>query len=430
MNSFFLTRKGLLLPVIFLFSILFSCKKDGALSPDFDNGNLSILFTDTFSIKSTVVKDDSSQTDLIPFQLLGVYHDPIFGVKSSSIYTNVGLSGSTIFPQNYTIDSLVLALAYADFYGNPTSSITINVYELSDPLGNTTSHFSNTFSPIKNTLLGAATYIPGASDSTLRVVLTDPTLLSNIQGMTSYLDNTTLNSVLKGLYIVSSDTAGGSPSITQGSGAITTFDLNSSLSKVTVYYKEPAPGDTITFTEDFIINNDVKSYARFINDYTGTDVGKHLNNDPTKNINRIYVSDMEGTRTRIEIPNIKNLANEGSVSINKAEIIFTLENGTDASPDDVLEALTLSAIDSEGNAFDLIDASEGPDHFGGIYNATSKTISFNITRYIQNVINGNITDYGMYLTPNPAIVVPERAVFNSENSPTSKIKLEITYSKL
>jgi len=418
-----LTRKVFLLSTIFLASIFLSCKKDGKLSPDFDNGNLSIMFTDTFSIESTIIEDVPSQTDLIPFQLLGVYNDPIFGVRSSSIYTNVGVSGETNFGTIFTIDSLVLSLKVAQYYGNSASSFTVNTFELATPLSSSTSFFSNTYSAVQNTLLGSSVFTPSALDSTLRITITDQDLIDKIELDTLYFDNTAFNANFKGLYIVSSDTAGATPAITQGNGGFALFDFSSVKSNVTIHYND-------SLTEALILNNDVKTYARFINDYSGTDIEKHLDTIATRNINRIYVSDMEGVRTKIEVPYIKNLADEGNVAINKALIVFTVETGTDASPNEILQALTLSRIDLAGNVFDLADASEGTEHFDGVYNSTSKSISFNITRHLQQIINGTITDYGMYLTPNAAVVIPNRVVFNSENSPSFKTKLEITYSKL
>ncbi|MDG1477813.1 MAG: DUF4270 family protein [Vicingaceae bacterium] len=431
MNLTFLLQKGFLLSALFLISVLFSCKKDGKISPDFDNGNLSIIYTDTFSIQSTVEKDDPSQTDLIPFQLLGVYNDPVFGVRSSSIYTNVGLTGATDFGDSLTVDSLVLSLTVSQSYGDASSSITANVFELSSPLSSSTSHFSNTYSSVKNVLLGSRSFTPSTMvDSELRIVITDTSLLGPIQRDSFYVDNNEFYTKLSGLHIVTSDTAGGSPVINTNSGAFALFNFSSSASKLSIYYRNGNASDAPSKVEDLTLDSRVKTYSRFINDYSGTDVEKHLNNDPSKNTNRIYVSDMEGTRTKIEIPYIKNLADQGQISINKAEMTFTIETGTDDAPNNVLEALTLSGINSNGDAYNLIDESEGDEHFGGTYNSTSKTISFNITRHIHEIINGTITDYGMYLTPNAAIVVPNRAVFNSENSPTFKTKLEITYSKL
>ena len=419
-------RKVALLSLLFL--VLFSCKKDGELSPDFDNGNLLISFTDTFSLKTSVVEAARERTDVATHHLLGVYNDPIFGVKSSAIYTNVGLAGATDFGFNSTIDSLVLALEFEDFYGNSTSSFTINIYELASALESETSYYSDTYSTIQNTILGSATYTPGTSDSTLRVVITEPTLLGNIQSTQTYANNTEFQQVFKGLCIMSADTAGGVPAISQGTGAIAKFDLNSSLSKLSVHYTDTS---ATSLQEDLSINTDVKSYARFIHDYTGTDIEKHLNNDAGKNNNCTYVSTMSGVRTKIEVPNLREITQEGNVAINKAEIIFTLKNGTDASPDEILSSLALTGIDEDGDAIALLDDPllEGSDHYGGEYNSTTKSFAFNITKHVHQLIKSTTTDYGMYLTAKGSVTTANRIVLNSENSPVSKIKLEITYSK-
>lgn len=438
------TRKAFVLSALFFVTILFSCKKDGKLSPDFDNGNLSTIFTDTFSLKTSVIEDPAGRTDVAVNHLLGVYNDPIFGMKSSSIYTNVGLVGATDFGTGFVVDSLVLSLKVAEYYGNDTSSFTVNVFELTTPLLNSTSYFSNTYSPIQNTLLGSVLFTPSSANSALRIVITEPGLIGKIQSKRSYLDNSAFNSVLKGLYIVTADTAGGTSTISQGDGAIAILDLNSSLSKLTIHYKnyiKNLSGNSSQVLipqlkqEDFIINNDVKTYSRFINDYSGTDVEKHLPNSPnaaSKNANRTYVSTMKGVRTKLEIPNIKELANKGRISINKAEITITMETGTEGSYDEVLSSLYLTGIDENDNAIILLDdpTLEGSDHYGGTFNPTTKSFTYNVTKHIHQLINSTATDYGMYLTANGAVTTANRIVLNSENSSVSKIKLKITYSKL
>ena len=415
---------------IFLVSLLFSCKKDGELSPDFDNGNLSIIYTDTFSLKTSVIEESSGRTDLAVYHLLGVYNDPIFGMKSSSIYTNIGLAGSsTNFGNTVTIDSIVVALKPVGFYGNSTSSLTINVFELSTPLVAANDYYSNSHTSSRSILLGNKVFTPGSTDSILRIKLTDPSLISEIENKASFTNNADLNSIFNGLQIVTSDTAGSSSSIPQNTGAISYFDLNSSLSGVIVYYNN---SEEDSLQEKFIINSDIKSYSRFINDYTSTDVEKHINNDPSKNTNRTYVSAMRGVKTKIELPTIKELSKEGTIAINKAEITFTVENGTDDSPNEILSSLALTGIDANEDAVVLLDdpSIEGLEHYGGTYNSTTKSITFNITKHIHQLINNPAIDYGMYLLAKGSVTRANRAVITSENSPISKIKLEITYSKL
>ena len=437
-----LMQKALFLSVIFLVSILFSCKKDGKLSPDYENGNLSVIHTDTFSISTSVVEDPKGRTDVAVHHLLGNYNDPIFGVKSSSIYTNVGLAGaSTDFGGFLTVDSIVLVMDPVGYYGNSNSSLMVNVYELNAPLNSSNGYFSNSVTDTDPTLLGSSSYTPSSTaniitavDSVshkphLRVSLNDPTLISNLTNKVRFSNNTDFNTVLKGLHIVTSDTAINPSPLAQGDGAIAYFDLSSDDSGVIVYYSSSLGNN---LQEKFILNSDVKSYSYFKNDYSSTDVEKHLNNDPAKNDNRTYVSSMTGVRTKIELPTIRELTKEGSIAINKAQITFTLENGSDANPDSLLDGLLLTGINENGVAIFLSDdpVNEGLEHYGGDYNPTTKSFTFNISKHIHSLINSTSPDYGMYLTAKKSLIIARRIVLNSENSPVSKIKLEITYSKL
>jgi len=76
-----------------------------------------------------------------------------------------------------------------------------------------------------------------------------------------------------------------------------------------------------------------------------------------------------------------------------------------------------------------IDYFENAAYFGGTYNASNKTYTFNISRHIQDLINNNTVDYGMYLIATGSSIQANRSVLNSFKHPSNKIKLNITYSK-
>lgn len=439
----FLMRKVLFLSAIFFLTVLFSCKKDGKLSPDFDNGNLSVLFTDTFSINTSLVKEDSLRTDLVQYHLLGIYNDLIFGPKSASIYTNVSLSGYPMdFGSSVIIDSVVLSLDYVDFYGDTNSPLQINVYELNNPLDVSTDYYSNTYTSSQSTLLGSTVFNPYSQDSIftlvdsvthkphLRINISDPTLIADLVANSPYNDNAAFNAIFSGLHIVTNDTATfPSPTLPE-TGAITYLDMNSSVSGITVYYKN-STADSLQ--EKFLINSETKTYSRFLHDYTGTDIEAHLGSLPSKNTTVTYLSAMAGVKTKIEIPNIKELAKEGNVIINKAELIFTIETGTEGdNHKNAISNLSLVEIDANGDSFFLMDYFEGPDFFGGTLTdqGSRKTYTFNIARHIHKLVYNPNTDYGMYLVGNSSSVTANRSIISSENSSAYKIKLEITYSKL
>jgi len=264
----------------------------------------------------------------------------------------------------------------------------------------------------------------------LRIKLTDPTFISALENGSPYLDNTAFNSVFKGLYITNVDSSITGTSIPSGTGAIVSFNMNSALSTVTVYYHN-ATSDSLQ--ESFKINAETVKYSRFAHNYAGTDVIKHISPvSPTLDTTVTYVSAMAGVKTKIMIPNIKELKNYGDVVINKAQIVFTIENNSEGNFDYPLNAMSLVGIDASGASVFLPDAYEGSDYYGGgiVSNGSVKTYTFNISRHVHQLVYGTSTDYGMYLIANGASITSNRAVLGSEKNTISKIRLEITYSKL
>ncbi len=427
-TSNFILRKALFLSAIFFLTFVFSCKKDGKLTPDFENSNLSINFTDTFSVNTMVVQEDSLRTDLSNTNLLGLYNDPIFGPASSSIYTQVLLTGVSVdFGVAPVLDSIVLSLDYLGFYGDGFP-MTVEVYKLTDSLDPNTDYYSNSSVARESIPLASTTFTPNLG-SDLSITL-DTALGNAILNNAPYADNTALESVFKGLYITVKDSVTGAI-IGKKRGSIAYFDLNSANSTVSLFYHyNVLPKNSSKY--DFSINSEGVKFSHFEHNYTGTDIEAHINALPTKDTTVTYVSTMSGVKTKIEIPNIKDLVNDGTVSINKAELIFTLENGTEVNLGDALSTLSLVGIDATGSAVFLPDFFEGEEHYGGVLvdEGSFKTYTFNISRHIHQLVYNTTTDYGMYLIANGSTTIANRSVLGSENSPTFKIKLEITYSKL
>jgi len=432
-TSNFLLRKALFLSAIFFLTMLFSCKKDGKLSPDFDNDNVAIRFTDTFSITSKVIQEDSLRTDLSTTNLLGLYNDSIFGPMSSSIYTQLLLTGVNVDFNNSIsnptiLDSITLTLDYQGIYGDVAAPMTVEVYKLSSPLDANTDYYSNSSVPHETSPIASVTFIPNINN-VLRIKLND-SFGDSLIFHSPYVDNTVFTSFFNGLYITVKDSVTGT-TIPKASGSIGYFDLNSSSSVVSLYYHN---NDVLKNSTkyDFLINSDGIKFSHFEHNYTGTDIAAHLNNSPTKDTTVTYVSSMAGVKTKIEIPNIKDLTNDGPVAINKAEIIFTVEDDTDETFAFAPSSLSLVGVDAAGDAVFLPDFFEGQDHYGGILtdNGTKKTYTFNITRHIHQLIYFTATDYGMYLIANGSTTTANRAVISSENSSGFNIKLEITYSKI
>jgi hypothetical protein len=116
----------------------FSCNKNPEkigdnLQPD--RNQIQLLKTDTTTIVAYSVIDDSIRTDEASNMLLGSIKDPVFGTVVAGFYTQVRLStNGHSFGTNPQLDSLVLQMAYSNYYGDTTTLQTLQVFELEEDL--------------------------------------------------------------------------------------------------------------------------------------------------------------------------------------------------------------------------------------------------------------------------------------------------------
>ncbi len=435
-------RKAVLLSVI-IFTTLYSCKKDGELYPKFNEENLAVSFTDTFTIETQIVRDDSILSTNVSYNPFGIYNDSIFGLAAASIYSQLTLSGANVnFGNNPIIDSVVLTLKYQGdtaFYGNLFTPFSMEVYELDAALDQT-SYYSNNTVAYSN-LLGNKTFTAYITDSVQVIdngdtIWYDPHLrvpLSNTFGQqlldaganTELItDNDELLGLFNGFYITSSTNVNNS-TLAKGEGGIVYFDINSSLSTLTLYYHN----DTDTASYSFIMNSESKMFNYFEHNYTGTDIENHLlgtNYDSTVT----YIQAMGGLKTMITIPHIKELAKIENVVINKAELVLSVPEYSIMANHKTVSNAILTGINDEGSAIFLADYFEGLTFFGGAYNSDDKTYTFNISKHLQQLLNNvEEEDYGLYFMATKTAITANRTVIASPKHPSLKMKLNITYSK-
>ncbi|MBU0487567.1 MAG: DUF4270 domain-containing protein [Bacteroidetes bacterium] len=435
-------RLVLIVPAVLL--AFFSCKKEGITDfPVPPNDRFGIFHTDTMPIVAFTVKEDSITSTSTLYNLLGTMNDPVFGRSDASFYTQVSLSTFNVkFALGLTpqIDSVVLTLAYYSFYGNTNELMKVKVYEVAGDMLPATTYYSNQiFATDANPLL-ETTFIPNVSDDILvgndtlgahlRLRLPDSFGQELLDADTSYFaSNESFMTLLRGFYIVS-DTVG------SNNGAIAYFDLLSSdkISGLTLYYN-----DSLHY--QFEINSGCVRVNHFDHQYSTSPFIQQSYSDTTLGDSIIFLQSMAGLKTKIWLPQLKNLVNEGPVAIHKALLTFSVDDlntATDIFP--APEKLYLAGVNAAGNSVFLPDApagssgsggSETEEYFGGTYNSSTKQYSFNIARYVQQLIDNKWDDYGLYLLiPGMSAKADRLVLKGSGKNTTGKITLNLTYTKL
>lgn len=433
--------------IVFLCLFIVSCTDKDTIGLNEQPGSdeLNVLFSDTSTVIAFSKVEDSVRTDETAYNILGSYLDPEFGKTTASIYTQYRISTNNLnFGITPTLDSLVLSLAYRGYYGDTTTIQNVKVYELSDNLALDQSYYSNKV--LSGTLVGSKTFSPHPRDSVkilgkkyaphLRIKLNASLAQKffNASGQATLADNNAFLDFFKGLKIESQAVNTG--------GALMMFDLTSSLSRMTLFYKNNsgtggALNDSLQF--NFVVNEYCARFNNF-NHYNyvhaSTEFKQHvfpfISDTLTSGTKNLFLQAMAGVKVKLFFPYIKNFVTNNQVAINKAELIMNV-NDLGLSTIPLVPAARMALVKNNANGINtfVLDQFEGDTHFGGIYNSTTKQYKFNITRYIQGILNNTITNEGLYLMVSGAAIYTNRVILKGTdiNNP-GRFKLKLTYTKI
>ena len=447
-------RKGLTLSATFLLAIflIVSCKKKNqTIGGTAINQNelLSSGGIDAFSIVTYSVNDglDSLVTSETNTSVLGSYNDPVFGKVNGEIYTQLKLSSpNPVFAEGViTIDSVVLGMQYAGYYGN-SGDQNIEVYEIHDPVGmfadssylasdeigeltfgastNLVYTDENPFGSTTNNIPDGGIYYLSTGGLT---VIGDDTLSSSqlrihlkrefgMKFITEAKDpaSTTFDSnedffeYFKGLHIKTNNTSQSS-----GQGGMFYFDLKDTYSKMSIYYKI----DGVTKTPfDLLINSETATFTHMNVDHSGT-VLADIIADSTLGENQYYAQ-AYGTRAIIQIESLVNLPT--NVIIHKATLDLPIQyqTGTKYAPSSDMVATTILEPGKYG-FYSFVP-----------YDSYNKRYQIDLRAYVQAVVNKEIENTGIAISPALFVSSVDRIIFNGKNSTNKdKPRLNIVYTE-
>ncbi len=422
--------KNLLMPVkpflfatlFLIFSGFFSCKKENSdIGANLQNQDqLTLHFTDTTGIRSTIVEDDSVTTDERSKVLLGSYVDDIFGLAQASFATQFRLSSYDVdFGINPVVDSVVLYLDYVGFYGDTTTPQEIKVFQMTQDIFRDSSYYSNedmsVLADLSSPLAQVTTSFSPNATGSLSIQLDNNFGTNLIADSGYYANNDTFLVQYKGLYITST-------AVTTN-GAIIYFDPISENTKITLYYHNNS-NDSLSF--NFLINENCAYFNLFSHDYTGTTFENDINQDTATD--NVYIQSMGGVKAKIDLDELLTWKDSGSIAINKAELVL---NVNDINSDMQLFAppnrLLLEIVDDNDGFDGPIDYYMDNTYFNGYYDETTNSYTFNISQHVQKIITGEETNTSLYIFPENNKVSAERTVISNDGN--NRIKLNITYTK-
>ena len=406
------------------------------------------------SIGAYTENDERIRTDEPNFNLFGTFNDPVFGKTTADLAFHVRLASYPNFDETIQVDSLVLYLLYKEIYGDTTTMQSLKVYELVEDIYLDTTDASGAgdypyYQDVDLKALASPTpvgeldfYPVFRLDSTetdtliqeLAIKL-DDALAQKLYEADSLdmINNDAFVNFFKGLYVESQDLSSG--------GALMSLYTLATGSNLTMHYTKVT--DTlVTDSLQFVyrINANSARVSSFRHDYSTTAFADQLVEHPESPDSLIYLQTMGGLRAKIDIPTLDNwrdsVSGDSNIIINKAALVFQVDTvASDYHNYRVPSAIVLRAIDGEkteeqdGYLYLPSDFGVSSALYGGRFNPEEATYTFNITHHLQNIIDGDVTNYGFYLSTLFRNERARRVVLKGASSHAG-IRLEVTYTKL
>ena len=440
-----------------LLSLIFwSCKEElnktgyGLL----DKGDLvSVSQTeiDKSTIKSFTVTDENQRTDETTYNLLGTFNDPVFGKITTDFACQFRLSNYPDLSKNAQPDSLVLYLLYMQIFGDTVTPQRLKVYELASDLSFDGKYYQDVDlkAHSKAEVLADFNYVPkfelwfdsiktvptpGSSKTTPKDTVIQEIAIKLSASMLNRLwaadsltlsDNDKFMDYFKGLYVEAAD-------INQGGTIMKIFTLASGSRMIMHYHNSEEDSLFLNYN----INENSARVSRFNHNYSTTAFAANLDKKENQD-SLIYLQTTGGLASKILIPNLNNWRDSANIAINKAELIFTVDQlNTDTAKYLPPYQVILSAINEKDSLYFPSDLAFSEAYFGGIYNSEDGTYRFNIAKHMQELMTMNTIgegyireNYGFYLSTADRNTNYSRVVLKGATSSTG-IRLEITYSKI
>ncbi len=408
--------------------VVFSCKKketsvgSSVLDP---NDLLSSDQVDTFQLTTFTYVEDSLISDNPAYAVLGSYNDPKFGTVNANFYTQVRLAGlNPNFgdPLTISVDSVMLGLEYAGFYGE-FSPQTVEVYELNESLSIDSTYYSFTTKSVKATNLvepGYETFTPNPDGVTvigtdtvdtqlrikLRKSLGEQIINDAVNTPSSFSSVDNFLEYFKGLHVRVNN-----PVQSFGKGGVFYFNINDPLSKVTIYYTQN--GTQKTF--DLLINTECADFNHVDVNNFGKPV-QNVINDTVSGQQEFYAQAFK-SRAVVKIPGMKSIP--ANAIIHKAQLILPTQYQTGAKylpPDELSVAVNIDGVLSGIGVL-------------GFYDFAFKQYTVDIRNYLQALVSKQVTTDELILSPRMFITSADRVIFNGPNTVNKKKpKLIVTYT--
>jgi hypothetical protein len=417
-----------LLSAIVLCVCFAACEEPDLVSSDVIPGSdqPGVFFTDTnlaiiFSVQDRPLISNDNSAPLF----LGSLNDQAIGLTYASFYIQMRRGASApLFTSTTTPDSIVLSLGHSSIYGDTTALHTISVYEMLEKIDTVTYYTTQSFqADTNNAPLGSVTLRPSTTESVivggvvqapqLRIRLNNSFAQRLIDNSASLVTDEALLNFFKGLYIKDSTDFNGSGDV---KGGILALNSSSSLNTVTLYYKD-SPSDTTAKSYSFSLGASSYRSNRVNHSYNAG-----VLDDSLQTPANLYIQSLGSIQLKVKLPNLGSLVSNGSIAINKAELVLKVKSGTTGVIAPNAAFFAFQDLDNGNQALIYDNLETTYLTFG--YPLSSDTYKIDISQHLQRILSGDVNRNYIYIRAGVRGANAQRVVLEGAGS----AKFNITYT--
>ena len=410
---------------IVLFILFSGCEEESSflgleIQPPTDR--LSLKLTADNVINAYTFTVDSIETANYSIQLLGEINDPVFGFTKADFFSKMSMGSYRYsFGENPVVDSMFIYFQISAKYGDDATPHLVHIYEMTDTIYYDSTYYNNLdpapfFEP--GSLITSFLYTPSGNDTLIKIPITDVAFRERFIQIDSVSKDNQINfqRFFPGIYVTSEKQS--------DPGAILSLILASANSRMIMHFHNDS--DTLQFS--YYFGSLMAKVNLFRQDHSGTDFYANLNQTTVQDT-VLYIQSLGGLMAKLDFSDLAKWRDSVPVAINKAKILFPLEEEDLTSADFNKPArLILLSKDEDGKFQTISDYNYGSAYFGGTYSLDTKSYSFNITNQVQKYVQGSLDEIELYLLVNDIATTANRVVLTSGNH-SKPIRLEITYHK-
>lgn len=448
-NRGFFSFKHLAIAGILSFTLfLFSCNEMDDIGLELVDNRIELFTSNDLPLVAYTQTEDSLLANFAQFNLLGFLNDPLFGKTRASFYAEalpreLPPFVADIPSDELRIDSVVLTLGIAGYFGDTLTPHSIKIYELLDTIPRD-SIFSNRvlqkgqqiavnnpqFYPMPNSIVFMgedSTEFPPHLHFNLdpefgRRFIEDRSELSGIEV------NDQFRGYFKGFYFSVED-------VDQQPGSILYMGLGSAMSRFQIFY---GGEDTlVNYTFNLYLGDPVgrrfTTYENFSHDFAADIIRQQvIDYDTIRGDSLLFLQSMANFRVKIQLKDIEEFiaGKEGDIAINSARLVIPVD------PDVIQDTLEIASnlflfrelADAPGSTTGrLIDEAVSLAYFGGQLSSDGTKYAFNITHHLQRIIDNPDENTPLYLRVSGSIQNAGRVVIKGPGR-DNPLRVELKYT--